>query len=361
MQSQKSPQPAVSAWLFACLMLIAATIIVNGLMRLNESGLSITDWKPITSLKLPTNDDEFQGVLDEYKKLPQFAKSFPNMQVEEFKAVYTLEFANYTLVFIGQILFVLPFLVFFLMRKFTTSQIAKLVLVFIFGNMQSLFYNYMWQNSLLDDPHFSPYRLSLQLVLSFTFFALVLWQLLTISYPKPGIGGFELPKPPLFLKVFACLTFVAISSEIILGGALSGLHSPLSFNTFPMMDGQWIPEGLWPFQEPVSGWYKNFFEDVPTVQFSHRMVAYFLTIFIPLFCLFGRNNPHIAHLLPILFSMFVVEFLLGVLTLLFLAPVPLAALHQAIALLVFGISVTTMHRLFLPIKSIAYDVGIVAV
>ncbi len=119
------------------------------------------------------------------------------------------------------------------------------------------------------------------------------------------------------------------------------------------MDGQWIPEGLW----TQDSWYKNLFEDVTTIQFIHRMMAYCLTVAIPLFWLTGRNNPHIAHLLPILFSIFVIQFLLGVLTLLFVVPVPLASLHQANALLLFGIALTIVHRLFMPLKTIAYAVG----
>jgi cytochrome c oxidase assembly protein subunit 15 len=140
--------------------------------------------------------------------------------------------------------------------------------------------------------------------------------------------------------------------QVILGAGVAGLHAGLTYNTFPLMDGHWIPPGFWPNEI----WYKNLFEDITTIQFTHRMVAYVLGILIPLFCVIGRNNPHVAHLLPILFSIFVIQFLLGVLTLLFVVPLPLASLHQTNALLLFAISVTIMHRLFIPLKFFTYDI-----
>lgn len=351
MQPQ-STSKIVSIWLFLCLVITVAIMVISGTTRLLESGLSIMEWRPLNDLILPVQvncEQEFKI----YKALPQFQKAFPNMEIEEFVMIYTLEYIRHVTESVLLIISLLPLLWFSIRHTLRISDTLKLSAVFAFASLHYLSHFYIVKNALLDDPHFTPYRLSLQLALQFIFFGLILWQLLSFSYPKQGIGGFELPKPSIVPKVFAVLALATIFLQIILGGAVSGLHAGLSYNTFPRMDNAWIPEGLW----SIDPWYKNLFEDATTAQFMHRMLAYGLSVLIPLFWLIGRTNPHIAHLLPILFSIFVVQFLFGVLTLLFVVPIPLSSMHQANAILVFGIAVTITHRLFIPIKTISYDTG----
>jgi len=348
------PRNAISVWLALCLLIVGGMVIIGGLTRLTESGLSIVEWKPIEGIIPPLDDAEFQKEFDEYKTFPQFQKSFPDMTLASFKHIYWLEYAHRLLGRAIGLVFLLPLLALAATRNLSWKQTAKLTAIFALGGAQGLIGWYMVKSGLINDPHVSPYRLSLHLGTGFLLFGLLLWQTLSFSYPQhPSIMEFELPKPTWNLKIFACVVLLFIFMQIILGAFVAGLHAGLTYNTFPLMDGQWIPDGLW----PMDTWYKNMFEDVTTVQFSHRATAYGLSVIIPLFWLAGRNNPHIAHLLPILFCIFVVQFLLGVLTLLFIVPVPLASLHQGNALLLFGIAVTIVHRLFIPLKSVAYETG----
>jgi cytochrome c oxidase assembly protein subunit 15 len=333
---------------------MVGVMVTDGASRLLESGLSIAEWKTVDVWPPPTGEEDFAKEFDAYKALPKFQKSFPAMDIKEFRLIYALEYGHVALVYALTVVTWVPLLVLYALPPLRIWEAMKMALIFALGDAQFAVHSYMVQNGLLDDPHFAPYRLSLQLGLQYMFFGLVLWQILTFSYPKQGAGGFELPKPTLTPKILAVFTGVAILLQIVLGGAVSGLHAGLSYNTFPRMDGVWAPEGVWPFLE----WYRNIFEDAATAQFVHRVTAYALALFLPLFWLIGRNNPHIAHLLPILFSIFVVQFLLGVLTLLFVVPVPLALMHQANAILVFSLAVTILHRLFIPIKTISYDIGI---
>lgn len=355
MQSQTTSR-MISGWLLICLLLLCAGMIVKGIATLREGGLSFAEWKPIDSITMPANDEEYQQAYETYKALPQFAKLMPHMEAGEFRVVYHLEYAAYILEYLLIITALLPFFIFTVMQALSLQSILKLLLMFSFGGLQYVLHSYLLRYSLIDDMHFLPYRLSLQLVVQFIFLGLVLWQMMTFSYPREGLVGFELPKPPGVLKVLACLTLVAIFVQIVLGAAVSGLHAGLIFNTFPQMDLTWIPEGLWPLPE----WYKNLFEDATTAQFVHRYISYALTVFILSFWLVGRNNPHVAHLLPILFSIFIVQFLLGVLALLFAVPITISSLHYANAILVFGIAVAIVHRLFIPIKTIYYDVSTIA-
>jgi cytochrome c oxidase assembly protein subunit 15 len=264
-----------------------------------------------------------------------------------------LEYIHRLLGRIAGLVFFLPLVIYTLCRFISVRRAFKLTAIFALGGMQGLIGWYMVKSGLVAEPHVSPYWLALHLGTGFSIFALLLWETLSVSHPAFCPGDFELPPPGLALKVFSLLVMLLVFTQVILGAGVAGLHAGLTYNTFPLMDGQWVPEGLWP-QMP---WYKNLFEDVTTIQFCHRIMAYSLTALIPLFWLAGRNSPHVAHLLPILFSIFVVQFLLGVLTLLFVVPVPLASLHQANALLLFTIAVTIMHRLFVPLKGITYAVG----
>jgi cytochrome c oxidase assembly protein subunit 15 len=275
------------------------------------------------------------------------------MGLPEFRHIYWLEYIHRLLGRAVGGVFLLPLVVFTVLRALSLADATKLLIIFTMGFMQGVVGWYMVKSGLVNEPHVSPYLLAFHLSLGFTIFALILWQTLSFSNPREPVSGFELPPPPLVLKIFACLTVMLLFFQVILGAGVAGLHAGLSYNTFPLMDGQWVPEAFWPYPQ----WFRNLFEDIASVQFCHRTMAYTLSVVIPLFWLIGRNNPHVAHLLPILFSIFVVQFLLGVLTLLFVVPLPLASLHQANALLLFGIAVTILHRLFIPLKSIAYSIN----
>ena len=344
-------QRLVSIWLVLCLVMIASIVVIGGITRLTESGLSIVEWKPISGIIPPMDDVAFQKEFDDYKTSPQFKKTFPDMSLDEFKHIYWLEYIHRLLGRIAGVLFLLPLLCFAAFKILAGKKLLKLVCIFALGGAQGLIGWYMVQSGLENDPHVSQYRLALHLGCGFMLFGLILWQVLSYTYPKPNEGGFKLPKPPLSLKIFSCIIVTLIFSQIIMGAFVAGLHAGLTYNTFPLMDGQWVPEGVWPLANGIH----SLFEDVATVQFTHRLMAYILLVTLPFFWLAGHDNPHISHLLPILFSIFIVQLLLGILTLLFVVPTPLASLHQANALLLFAIAVTTMHRLFIPLKTIAYD------
>lgn len=344
----------VSIWLFLCLLAAVMFVVASGTARLREPERSIEQWRPLAAKMVFATDTDIEKELEAYKAQPGFEKAFPGIGMDEFRTTYIIEYIRYILEYWLVILSIMPFLLFCIVQVTSIPNMLKLAFIFSFGALQYGVHYYMVNNMLLGDPRFVPYFLSIQVAIRYIFMGLLMWSLLSFSYPKQGIGGFELPRPSWALKILACLTLVMVFLQIMLGAAVSGMNAGTIFNTFPQMEGVWVPDGIWP--DPV--WYKNLFEDPTTAQFVHRLLAYGLALLIPLFWVTGNNNPHIAHLLPILFSIFVVQFLLGVLTLLFAVPLPLAVLHQANAILVFCIAVTIVHRLFIPIKAISYDIGI---
>lgn len=346
----------IAFWLWCCVLLVGLMVVVGGLTRLTESGLSIVEWKPVTGTLPPLSPQEWDEEMNAYKTSPQAEKIFPDITLEEFKRIYWLEYTHRLLGRAIGAVFLLPLLVFAAGRRLTVLKSFQLFCIFMLGGTQAFIGWYMVQSGLVNDPHVSPYRLALHLGTGFALLGCLLWQALSFSRkPLPTVGAFMLPSPSHWLRFFACIVFLAVFTQVILGAFVAGLHAGLTYNTFPYMDGKFIPDGLWP--DGDAPWYAGLLENVTAVQFLHRMAAYALSILIPLFWLAGRNNPHVAHLLPILFAILVVQFLLGVLTLLFVVPVPLASLHQANALLLFSIMVAILHRLFLPLKSIAYDLG----
>jgi cytochrome c oxidase assembly protein subunit 15 len=349
-----SSRRRIAIWLSLCLALVALMVVVGGLTRLTESGLSIVEWKPVTGIVPPLDDTAFQAEFDAYQTSPQFKKAFPSMDLAEFKHIFWLEFIHRLLGRLIGMVFILPLAYFLYSKQLGRKDGAKLFAIFTLGGAQGLIGWYMVKSGLVNDPSVSPYRLALHLLTGFTLFGLILWQILSFSYPRIAEEGFDLPPPPDYLRYFSVVILFTILLQVMLGAAVAGQHAGLIYNTFPLMDGQFIPDGLW----PQDIWYKNIFEDVTTSQFIHRMTAYALCLLIPAFWFSGRNNPHITHLLPILFSVLVIQFLLGILTLILSVPVPLASLHQANALLLFAISVAILHRLFIPLKRLAYDAGL---
>lgn len=345
----------VTLWLWSCVLLIGLMVVIGGLTRLTESGLSIVEWKPVTGTLPPTTEEEWQQEFDSYKTTPQAEKIFPDISVEDFKRIYWLEYIHRLLGRIIGAVFLLPLVWFAVRRTITLRKTLQLTCIFALGGAQAVIGWYMVKSGLVDEPRVSPYRLALHLGTGFLLFGCILWQALSFGRKaSPTIGAFMLPPPSAALKCFACTVALLIFVQIILGAFVAGLHAGFTYNTFPYMDGKLIPDGLWPDDAP---WYVGFFENITAIQFFHRVAAYGLCLVIPSLWIAGRNNPHVAHLLPILFAIFVVQFLLGVLTLLFVVPVPLASLHQSNALLLFGIMVAILHRLFLPLKAISYDLG----
>jgi len=356
-QSQTAPasssRRALTVWLALCVVVVALMVVVGGLTRLTGSGLSIVEWKPLSGTLPPLSETDWNAEFAAYKTSPQFRISFPDMEMPEFRHIFWLEYVHRLIGRAAGIIFLLPLIYFAVRHKLKGEEPYKLAIIFTLGFAQGAIGWFMVKSGLMSQPNVSPYLLAYHLGMGFILLALILWQTLNFSLPLEPAGGFELPSPPLVLKIFACIVLALIFLQAVIGAGVAGLHAGLTYNTFPGMDGQWVPDGLW----PVAPWYKSLFEDVTTVQFCHRVMAYMIGCVIPVFWLFGRNNPHIGHLLPILFSVFIVQFLLGVLTLLFVVPTPLASLHQANALLLFGIAVTILHRLFVPLKTMAYAIG----
>ncbi|MDH3638605.1 MAG: COX15/CtaA family protein [Gammaproteobacteria bacterium] len=329
-------------WLSVCCVMIFCMVVLGGVTRLTQSGLSMVEWSPIMGVIPPLSAEQWEATFEKYQQFPEYQHINKDMDMDGFKRIFWVEYTHRILGRLIGFVFLVPFLLFLLTRKIDRGLLPKLVFLFVLGALQGLLGWYMVKSGLVNEPHVSQYRLTAHLILAVFIYVFMLWVILDLftDHRLPLID-----RPVAGLKVYGVLVTGAIALMIISGGFVAGTKAGFVFNTFPTMNGQWVPDGVWAL---TPGW-RNLFENVVTVQFTHRSVAAVLCILIPVFCLAvlrrgGGGRVQAGALLLLL--MLVMQVGLGIVTLLYRVPVLLGAAHQAGALLLISASVFTTHALF---------------
>jgi len=357
MVSQTSPEPprAVAWWLLACCALVFAMVVVGGITRLTHSGLSIVEWQPLVGAVPPLNERQWEETFGRYKLTPEFRLSNHDMTLEGFKSIFWWEYVHRLLGrFVGAV-FLLPF-VYFLWRGSIAPPLAwKLAGIFVLGGLQGALGWYMVKSGLVDDPRVSPVRLAAHLGLALLIYAAMLWIALELlRVPLRGNRG-QTPlsaaqnaeSVPGSAKHAAVVRgFVALVFVMVLSGALvAGIRAGLAYNTFPLMNGAWIP----PEVLEIDPWWKNFVYNMATVQLVHRTLA----LVIVAVALIAWWRVHADRSAPLaacrwseaLLAVVALQVTAGIATLLLRVPIPLAALHQAGAVLVFTCAIGLLDSL----------------
>ncbi|MEM7619575.1 MAG: COX15/CtaA family protein [Pseudomonadota bacterium] len=328
----------VRIWLQSICMLIFIMVIVGGATRLTDSGLSITEWKPILGAIPPLNSADWQEAFVKYKQIPEYKIVNHGMSLDEFKVIYWWEWAHRFLGrFIG-VAFFLPFLFFVFTKCLSPVLTYKLLFIFALGGLQGFMGWYMVQSGLTERVDVSQYRLAAHLGLAVIIFGLVYW----LSCSLQPRGQTPARRAPNWMRYSAYGLIAVVFLQIILGAFVAGLHAGRSHNTWPLMDGQPIPDGLF----IMAPWYLNFFENVLTVQFDHRILAYIICIWV-LFHLYGVVKYTQSGLLQksavlMVLAVFA-QTVLGIWTLLAHVPIDLGLLHQGGALVVFTLILRHAH------------------
>jgi len=329
----------IALWLSVCAVLIYGMVIIGGLTRLTDSGLSMVDWRPVLGWLPPMNLAEWEEVFARYQHSPQFKIVNHDMDLSGFKSIFWLEYIHRLLGRIVGVVFLLPLLYFIIRKKIHGRLAFGLSGIFVLGAIQGIIGWIMVQSGLVDTPQVSPYRLTLHLGFAVMIYAIILWLALTAFNAKVGTHDSckKMTVPTILLGM---LIFVTILS----GGLVAGLDAGLIFNTFPLMDGRFIPAEYMDYQ-PV---HRAFFEHIPTVQWDHRVLA--LSVFsgvVLLWIALRRQIPQgtIRTLAHGLLFMAMVQVGLGIATLLLAVPIPLASMHQGGALLLFTLNLMLVHRL----------------
>lgn len=330
----------IATWLFGVCAMIVVMVVLGGVTRLTHSGLSIVEWKPVTGWLPPMTDAAWQELFDKYRLTPEYLKINAGMTVDEFKGIFWLEFIHRVWGRLIGLAFIVPFL-FFLVRGWLDRQLVPtLVILFVLGAVQGVLGWYMVKSGLVDEPDVSQYRLTAHLGLALVIFVVMfrvglrLWTGTFRARPRMGT--------PLlgFSRGLGVLVFVTILS----GGFVAGLDAGFIYNTFPLMDGQLVPDDIFPAGVGLIA----AFEDVMTVQFNHRVLAVVTLLLVVLFWIRcrrqapGRKTVIAAN---VLLGAAVLQVVLGISTLLLVVPVSLAALHQLGAVVLLTAVLHAIHAI----------------
>lgn len=330
---------AVATWLLICCGLVFVMVVLGGFTRLTGSGLSMADWRPLMGWLPPMSDAEWQRVFELYQQTPEFQKVNSHMDVAAFRGIFWLEFLHRLLGRTIGIVFFVPFVYFFARRYIQPTEWPKYVLMFILGGMQGVLGWYMVKSGLVDVPHVSQYRLTAHLVAAFLIYAYMFWVALSLLFPAAVDSKL---RHPWFAKALALTTLTSIT--IISGGFVAGLKAGKIYNTFPMMGDYWIPPGAMAL-EPR---WRNFFDNMTTVQLDHRVLAISTLIAVIVFWYKARNAGLPARsraAVNALLHTVVLQVFLGITTLLLAVPVVLGVAHQGVAMLLFTVCLYILHSL----------------
>jgi len=326
-------------WLYLVCLLVLAMVVVGGATRLTESGLSITEWKPIHGVIPPLSHGEWQEEFEKYRQIPEYKLINKGMSLEEFKFIFWWEWSHRQLGRLIGVVFFVPMVVFWVRGQIEPWLKPRLVFGLFLGGLQGAIGWWMVASGLVDRTDVSQYRLAIHLTLACFIFA-YLFMIARRLKPREGAPAGEQAALAGAGRTMVALVFL----QIFLGGLVAGLNAGLTFNTWPLMDGQIVPRGLF----AMSPAWLNFFENVMMVQFQHRVTAYVLIAAV-LYLLVrtrrisasGRGLRQAYHL-----AGFVgLQVLFGILTLLYHVPLDIALTHQAFAVIVLAAAVDYMASL----------------
>jgi heme a synthase len=332
-------RPLVRAWLTAVAALMVLTLVVGGATRLTESGLSIVEWKPVTGVVPPVTDQAWQAEFEKYQQIPQYRERNRGMKLQEFKTIYWWEWTHRLLARSTGAVFLVPFL-FFLWRSTVPARLRmRLWAIFAGGAALGAVGWWMVASGLAGSGRVSvsQYRLAFHLTLATGIYAAVLWTAQQVAPQRPVDA-------PTRLRFGAIVIAALVLGQIYLGALVAGLDAGLVYNSWPLIDGAFVPDSAHLlFLQPA---WRNFFENTLTVQFDHRMLAYLVWLAV----MFHANDAwrarrEVAGAL-ILAGAVTLQAALGIITLLNQAPIELALAHQMVAILTFTVAVVHAERLW---------------
>ena len=342
--NDQSVQPAANSravrlWLLVVAGLIICTLLVGGATRLTESGLSIVEWKPITGTIPPMTDASWAAEFDAYKKIPQYREMNRGMSLAQFKTIFWWEWAHRQLAKFVGVAFLLPFLWFLWRGAIKGALQRRMWIIFALGGVQGAIGWWMVKSGLVERTSVSQYRLAVHFMLALFLFSAVVWTLRRMEI-RP------VPILPPRLKITSWILLTLVFLQLYFGALVAGLHAGKVFNTWPDIDGAFVPayERLF-FEAP---WWRNFFDNTLTVQFSHRMIAYAL-IAVVIFHAIDviRMRAGIAAIRGALWLAFamMMQAVIGILTLLHQVPIDMGIAHQATAIVVLTLVLLQAERL----------------
>jgi heme a synthase len=325
---------AIRLWLYAVAALVLAMVLVGGATRLTESGLSITEWQPVIGTLPPLGEAQWQAEFEKYQAIPQYHALNQGMSLESFKTIYWWEWTHRLIGRVIGAVFLLP-LLWFLWRGWIGPGLrGRLWFIFGLGALQGAVGWWMVASGLADRIEVSQYRLATHLVLACAIYVAVIWTAQRLDGRPP-------PAMPFRIRAGAVALLILVLAQIYLGALVAGLRAGYVYNTWPLIDGAFVPDAARLFfNTPL---WRNFFENTLTAQFDHRMLAYAIFICALLHAFDVANTAKQGWVVTSAFTLaaaVTLQAALGISTLLLRVPITLALMHQAMAMLVLTVATT---------------------
>lgn len=331
-------------------------ILIGAVTRLTESGLSITEWKVVTGTLPPLSEEDWAAEFLKYQQSPEYMHKNQGMELSDFKKIFFWEwFHRFWGRMIG-LVFIIPFFFFISKGYFKGSFAGRLFFIFLLGGFQAFLGWWMVKSGLVDNPNVSHYRLAIHLSTALLLLLLIYWTILDIRFPRLTHLKNKFPQAKTLFKI----GFVVLCIQIIYGAFVAGRDAGQEINTWPLMDGQWVKEGI--FSSHNRPFYYNLIgEPIPDemdpalgfpnnggIQFIHRWMAFVVYIWVWILWIYGkRNNFRSDQKRSSSWLLFFVhvQILLGVFTLLYNVPILLGVLHQMVAIFLLMTSLLLYHQL----------------
>jgi cytochrome c oxidase assembly protein subunit 15 len=342
---QQRTESWIAAWLLTCCCMVFLMIVVGGVTRLTHSGLSIVEWQPLVGTLPPLNDQQWQEAFAKYQLTPEFQQVNFGMSIAEFRGIFWWEYFHRLLGRLIGFVFFIPYALLLLLRRLHGPLAWKLLGIFLIGGLQGAMGWYMVKSGLVDDPRVSHLRLTAHLGIAFVILAAMFWVALDLLLARRPTDRPDSPDPRVAgLSRFASALAALVFLMVLTGGLVAGIRAGFAYNTFPLMNGQLMPSEIF----MIEPWYLNFFNNMATVQFNHRLLAWLLAFLVPWFWWRLRNadaGPRARFAAHVLLGALAVQIALGIATLLLVVPIPLAAAHQGGAVFVFAASLYAARTL----------------
>lgn len=335
----------VGLWLAICAATILGMILLGGVTRLTNSGLSMVEWRPLLGIIPPLNHEQWLAVFAKYKNSPEYQIVNAGMSLDEFKYIFMYEYLHRVLGRIIGILFFVPYLYFLIKGRIPVGYRGKLALLFILGGCQGLLGWFMVKSGLVDDPRVSHYRLTAHLGLAVLIFGFMLWLTCSLLDRPPATdhtaGQSAISRTVARVAaLFAGLLYLMILS----GGLVAGSRAGYAWSTWPLMGDSFIPPGLY----ATTPLWLAAFEDITTIQFNHRMFAYLLALLgAGLVAAVWRHSQDLLarRATLLLGALLTAQIVLGIYTIVHHVPIASAAAHQVVGVALFGTAIYLARRL----------------
>lgn len=330
---RRGARRGIRAWLMVLFALVVVMIAVGGLTRLTDSGLSITEWAPVTGALPPMSAEDWQSEFDKYRQIPQYQLLNEGMALSEFKVIYWWEWGHRQLGRVIGLVWALGFLGFLVARQIPTGWTGRLLLLGALGGTQGAIGWWMVASGLGEGMiAVASYRLATHLGLAFVILGLIAWYVFALGREDRDLMQARRAREPKLFALSTGLMHFAFL-QIILGALVAGIDAGRSYTEWPLMAGGFLP----PTMMDLEPWWRNFFENAGTVQFIHRVSGYLLVVFAVVVWLRARRSAHVLTrgAFNVAFAVLALQIVLGIMTVIYAAPWQLAIAHQFLAVVLW--------------------------